>query len=280
MKRMHTIILVSLVLLIGGCKYDITRIGQDLKTANTALFGVSDEEEQAIGREAAATLLGASPLLSHRETQQYVSRVGLWVAQQSVAPDRHWRFGVIENENINAFAAPDGYIFVTTGLLKQLRSEAELAGVLGHEIAHVVKEHHLNELEKGARLTLATRVAEESLRERGHDPGKYGWVIEGTKNLYTKGLSRDDELDADRLGVVLAVRAGYEPWGFVSVLQRLDALSREDSRLALLFKTHPSPADRLEVLGKQIPARWDAYAGLPKVEDRFKAQMTRWANAR
>ena len=279
MRTMNVILLLSMAILLAGCKYDFTRLGDDLGTAKTALFGVSSEEEREIGREAAATLLGASPLLAHEPTQRYVNRVGRWVAMQSARPDLSWHFGVIDNPNINAFAAPDGYVFVTTGLLQQIQSESELAGVLGHEIAHVVEKHHLEALESGARLSLAGRVAEETLRDKGKDVGKYAWVIEGTKTLYTQGLGRDDELSADRLGVVLAARAGYEPYGLVAVLQRLDALAGKSSELALLFKTHPAPSDRLEHILGRIPTSWSRLEGNPAGEDRFRSAMLAWVQA-
>lgn len=280
MKKSALIILPLVCLAsLAGCKYDITRLADDLSTAKTAIVGVGEEEEKEIGFEAAATLLGASPLLNHAPTQAYVNRVGYWVAMQSARPDLQWHFAVIDNPNINAFAAPDGYVFVTTGLLKQIHSESELAGVLGHEIAHVVQKHHLEALQSGAQLALAGRVAEESLRDRGKDPNKYAWVINGTKNLYTKGLDRDDELAADRLGVALAARAGYEPYGLPAVLQRLAALKGESGHLALLFKTHPAPADRLEHILARIPSSWERLEDNPTGEARYRRAMQAWVAA-
>lgn len=276
---MKRLILVSVLFtLLPGCKVDITRLADDFKTAKTAIVGVDGEEEAAIGHEAAATLLGASPLLADENMQRYVNRVGRWVALHSSRPDIRWRFAVIDNANINAFAAPGGYVFITRGLLMQLRSEAELAGVLGHEIAHVVEEHHLDALQKDARLKLAGRVAEESLSQRGHDPDKYAWVVNGAKTLYTRGLDRDDEFAADRLGVVLAARAGYDPYGLPAVLQTLDSLKGEDGRLALLFKTHPAPSARLDELAVRMNGRLDSLPG-ETGEARFRQQMQAWAGS-
>ena len=163
-------------------------------------------------------------------------------------------------------------MFITRGLLFQLRNEAELAGVLGHEIMHVVRKHHLDALQKQARLNLAGSVAATALEQRGKDPGEYAWVAAGARTLYTRGLDRDDEFDADRAGVVLAARASYDPYGLPAVLQRLDAMAADDGRLALLFKTHPAPADRLA----QLTARMDGRAGDLIGTDgasRFRAQM-------
>ena len=87
--------------------------------------------------------------------QRYVNNVGRWIASQSERPDLPWQFGVLDAPQLNAFAVPGGTIFITRGLLERMRSEAELAGVLGHEIVHVVKKHHLKAIQKGATTALA-----------------------------------------------------------------------------------------------------------------------------
>src|SRR5438128_1407145 len=97
----------------------------------------SFEEEVRIGRHLAANLLGAAPLVRDEPLQAYVNRVGRWVASQGERPELKWYFGVLETEDVNAWALPGGYVFVTKGLYRLLASESELAGVLGHEIAHV-----------------------------------------------------------------------------------------------------------------------------------------------
>ncbi|MDX1444247.1 MAG: M48 family metallopeptidase [Gammaproteobacteria bacterium] len=261
----------SIMLVTAGCNYDFARLVDDASTAKTALLGVDDAEELKIGNAAAATLLGAAPMVDDHELQVYVNRVGTWVAQQSSRPDLRWHFAVIDHPNINAFAAPGGYVFITKGLLLQLRSEGELAGVLGHEIAHVTRKHHLDAMESGARWKLVGRAAETHLASKGVDMGDYQWVVNATKEIYTKGLGRDDELDADRIGVVLAARAGYDPYGLPAVLQKLDAMQgSSDERLALLFKTHPSPADRLDVLSQRMGTRLDGLQYSREGEDRFR----------
>jgi predicted Zn-dependent protease len=210
---------------------------------------ISPEEERAFGREAAATLLGAEPALADPAVQRYVNRVGLWVALQSERPELAWRFAVLDDPDVNAFAAPGGYVFVTKGLLQLLESEAELAGVLSHEVAHVVRKHHLNALTKDKRMSAFTGLASDKVG--GNDPRKREMaakLLTGVKTLYSRGLDKQDEIQADRDGVVIAARAGYDPSGLVSVVQKLDALDPGAAGVALLFKTHPLPADRLAVL--------------------------------
>lgn len=272
MNALFRFLLIVAALSLAGCKIDLGRVVDNIGNVKTAIVGVDDEEEAAIGHEAAATLLGASPLLEHEATQRYVNRVGRWVAMHSSRPELAWRFAVIDHPNINAFAAPGGYVFITRGLLFQLRNEAELAGVLGHEITHIVERHHLEALQKEARLNLAGAAAAAALESRGKDASKYDWVTAGAKTLYTRGLDRDDEFASDRAGVVLAARAGYDPYGLAAVLQRLDALAADDGRLALLFKTHPAPADRLQELTGRMEGRMDSLGGVDGAS-RFRKQM-------
>ncbi len=123
----------------------------DARQLGFALFGdYSSEEETRIGRQIAGDLLGAVPLVRDDKLQRYVNLVGDWVALQSGRNDVTWHFGVLDTEDINAFAAPGGYIFVTKGLYKRLNNEAELAGVLAHEIAHVTMKHHLKVLKQSS----------------------------------------------------------------------------------------------------------------------------------
>ena len=120
---------------------------------------VNEPEEIKIGDGMVETLLGASPLLDDPELQKYVNEIGLWVALQSERPALPWHFGVNSSDHINAFAAPGGYIIVTKGMIRQLRNEAELAGVLGHEISHVNAKHHLNALRKSAMVRICLAKA-------------------------------------------------------------------------------------------------------------------------
>ena len=122
---------------------DLGRIFDIGKDVVTAASGMSEENEIAVGREVAGRTLGAAPLVADPELQAYVNRVGRWVAAQTERPDLPWHFGVIDSPAINAFAAPGGYVLVTRGLYEILDNEAQLAGVLGHEISHITGRHAL-----------------------------------------------------------------------------------------------------------------------------------------
>ena len=232
-------------------KIDPTQLG-------FALFGdYSLEEENRIGRQISGDLLGAVPLVRDDKLQHYVNLVGQWVAQHSGRKDVTWRFGVLDTEAINAFAAPGGYIFVTKGLYRRLNGEADLAGVLGHEIAHVTQKHHLKVLKQSSLIGALGQVASSKAKES--DPMVQNLIGNGAEIL-ARGLDKSAEFEADRVGVVYAARAGYEPWGLPGVLQDLAGLPA-DNRTSLLYKTHPHPADRLAMLGEAVGSRFDTVVG-------------------
>ena len=247
-------------------------LGQELRNAarelqkpggSANLGGYSEAEEVAIGRQIAGNLLGAAPLVQDKKLQKYVNNVGRWVANQSERPDLAWHFGVIDTNDINAFAAPGGYIFVTRGLYKKLGNEAELAGVLAHEIGHVIMKHHLKILQQGKMLDLGSKLLGKQV---GDD--KISKLIGSGAEIVSRSLDKGAEFEADRIGVVLAARAGYDAYGLPGILQEIGHSATDDSSVALLFKTHPHPDDRLARLGEAMDSRFDNLNG-QTVEKRF-----------
>lgn len=227
-----------------------------IEQAARALIGFSKEEEIAIGRQAAGNLLGAAALVNDARLQRYVNQVGRWIASQSKRPDLDWYFGVIESNAINAFAAPGGYVLITRGLYRVLRNESELAGVLAHEIAHIVEKHHLKILEQTRLLERAGKVLTERAGENEHIKNLIGNGAE----IFSRALDKTAEYEADRLAMVLAARAGYDPFGLPMVLQDLARVAGHDSRVSLLFKTHPHPDERLAQL-EDTAERLDSVRG-------------------
>jgi len=248
-----------------------TKLGNILTTTHKAFGEMSDEQEREVGAQAAAVLLEAAPPLDNDGVQRYVNRVGNWVALQGERPNLQWRFAVLDDNDINAFAAPGGYVFITKGLLMRMQSEAELAGVLAHETVHVLRKHHLAAVQKGARMDLASLVAGEAVRD-DQRRAQMEKITGGFKELYSRGLDKEDEHEADRMGVVIAARAGYDPYGLPAVLQMLGAMNPKDGALAFMFKTHPAPALRIERLAPVLD-RLEPYAAQPQVRDRFQAQL-------
>jgi len=224
------------------------------------------QEEIQIGRAIAGNLLGAVPLVKDDALQQYVNRVGRWIANQSERADLPWHFGVIDSEDINAFSAPGGYILVTKGLYRKLQNEAQLAGVLSHEIAHVVRNHHLKILQKTQLLDWGAGLVGKKLGQNREIIQK---AIGSGAEICARRLDQNAEFEADRMGVVLAARAGYEPYGLPEVLQEIGQTGKDDSRVALLFKTHPHPDDRLINLDDAIGNYFDGIHDGKTLEKRF-----------
>ena len=243
-------------------------LGEELKKAagelqkpgkSAGLGGYSEAEEIAIGREIAGNLLGAAPLVKDTQLQKYVNNVGRWVASQSERPDLAWHFGVIESEDINAFAAPGGYVFVTRGLYRLLGNEAELAGVLAHEIGHVIRKHHLKILQQSRLVDLGGKLLAKQVggNEKIHS------LIGSGAEIVSRSLDKNAEYEADRIAVVLAARAGYDAFGLPEILQEIGHSAAGDSgSVALLFKTHPHPDERLTQLGDAVGSRLDGLKGL------------------
>lgn len=222
---------------------DLNRLFSIGREAVTAVAGISEPEEISMGREIAGRVLGAAPLVNDAALQAYVNRVGRWIAVQSERPDLPWRFAVIESPAINAFAAPGGYVLLTRGLYEILDTEAQLAGVLAHEIAHIVRRHHVTVLQKSAALSAGAQLA-----QRDNRTALINNMIGTGAEVFARGLDKSAEHEADAVGVVLAARAGYNPYGLVDVLHKLAARGSADASMALLFKTHPQPGERLASL--------------------------------
>ena len=226
----------------------------------------SKAEEIALGREITGSLLGAAPLVKDEALQKYVNQVGRWVASQSERADLPWKFGVIDSADLNAFAAPGGYVLLTKGLYQKMQSEAQLAGVLGHEIAHIVKKHQLKVLQKQQLLDYGASKLGGLFGKKDKLAKK---AISTGAEVSARGLDKDAEFEADRMGLTLAYRAGYDAYGLPDVLQTIGHTNKSDSSVALLFKTHPSPDERLAKLGDSIGGKLDNAKAGKTLENRL-----------
>lgn len=236
----------------------VSQIGEGMNRKTSAL---TEEQEIDLGQQIASAMLGARPLVDNPAQQRYVNSVGRWLANQSSRPDLPWRFGVIDSDAINAFAAPGGPILITKGLLSRLNSEAELAGVLAHEIAHSQERHHVTAMQKNeesaATKSILAGLAGAAIAARGNSNARAFNNLGGTEafaNIVRQGffvapLDRSVEYEADRVGLVIMARAGYDPYAYVNVMQTMQQLKgTNDSMFALLSKTHPDPADRIAAM--------------------------------
>jgi beta-barrel assembly-enhancing protease len=246
-----------------------------LEGASAATKDYTADEQRKLGTEFSAVLLGARPLLRNDIVQRYVNQVGYWVAMQADRPkDKDgrditfaWRFGVIDSEAVNAYATPGGFVFVTVGLLRKLNSESELAGVLGHEIAHVVQGHYLAAIKKGG----FAQIAGGAVQAKTGSTAVSSAMVNLVRNIYAKGLDQGDEFDADRQGLLYAARAGYTPSGLPAVLRMYAASgSSNDANFQLLFSTHPNPADRANRLDPLIAGK---FARTPRVSNESRYEQ-------
>ena len=210
------------------------------------------EEELALGPLIAGRVLGAAPLVKDPTVQQRVNLIGRWMASRTTRPDLPWTFGVVDDAEINAFAAPGGYILITRGLYQMLESDAEVAAVLGHEISHVVQRDHYNvvrkqEVQGVGRELLASRVSTGG----GVAGGLAREYVErnGAAIMLTQ-LDRDAEYRADHAAGVYLARAGTNPLALYAVLQKMTALGASSPRMTQLYRTHPPLDRRLDALDR------------------------------
>lgn len=228
---------------------------------------MSEADEIAAGKGIAAGALASYPVVHDNRLQRYLNRVGMWVALQSSRPALPWRFAAVDSPQINAFAVPGGTVLVTSGMLSLVTNEAELACVLGHEIGHVSRKHHLALLQKQLLLNAGASTLSTQLRS---SETKQFLVAQGNE-LFSRSLDRDSERDADSDGVVLAARAGYDPRACQDFIQRMAELKQDGGTLASLYKTHPRPTERVNDVTDAIARLEGATAGsgiTPKLDYR------------
>ena len=234
-----------------------------IKSLSESLENIDEPKEIEIGRQLAAVLLGSKPLDKDMALQRYVNRLGRWLSLHSSRPHLPWTFAVLDDPGFNAFAAPGGYIFVTRGLVDRV-DEAELAGILAHEITHVTDKHHLKAIKAKAGANVLTQIVGSQLRNDMKGLVSSQMLSLG-RNLYSSGLDRGDEFDADRNGVALSAAAGFDPYGLPSVLQQLRTATPDNQLFALTLATHPPAQDRLDQLEQAMGTRLDRFTGKPSV---------------
>lgn len=221
---------------------------------------IDEPKEIEIGRQLAAVLLGSKPLHPDMALQIYVNQLGRWISLQSGRPELPWTFAVLDDSGFNAFAAPGGYVFITKGLIDRVADESELAGILAHEISHVVQRHHLKAMRKTARAGAITQLIGSQLNNNLGGALSAQLLVLG-RNLYAKGLDQEDEFEADRQGVALAASAGFDPYGLVAVLQQLRTVTPDNAAFTLTMSTHPPAQLRMDQVELAMGNRLDALSG-------------------
>lgn len=221
-------------------------------TGQKQLMLVSEAQEIAMGKEADREAIAAYGLYDEEKVQAYVGGLGQRLAAASERPGLPWSFKVVDDPAVNAFALPGGFIYVTRGIMSHLRSEAELVAVLGHEIGHVTARHSASQMSE---QTLAMgglflgMVVEPELQ-------RFGGLAQQALGLLFLKFGRDDENQADELGLRYMTRVDYAPREMLGVFAVLDSVSRAagGGHMPDWLSTHPSPGNRLARIERQIAA--------------------------
>jgi beta-barrel assembly-enhancing protease len=230
---------------------------------------IDDKEERQLGDMVSLKLREHFGVYQNEPVTKYVSLVGTALAQASSRPALDWKFIVLDTDGVNAYAAPGGIVHITRGLLGLMKSEAELAGVLGHEITHVTEKHTVHTIQNAKGESFAIDTAS------GGDPRTQflaKFAEKAFNNIFDGQFSQKDENNADETGVRIANKVGYAPTGMVDVLKKIDARngSREDRNG--MFASHPATKDRIRDLEKQIAD--EKLAGKATADARYKSNIT------
>lgn len=229
--------------------------------------------EVEFGKEVGARILGTYRPLNNPELNHYVNLVGRSVALHASRPELEFRFQVLDSDTINAFAAPGGYIFITTGALRMMSDEAQLAAVLAHEIAHVTEKHIVNELGiRGVDDSPVTGLSR--LLGAGSDPIRVAFaqaVDQAVDILFTYGLKQEDEFEADYIGTLLLAQTGYEATAMLRYLESIAEIKGE--ALEVIDRTHPAMDARFSALREIIDLYDLAELDNPTMKERFESHV-------
>lgn len=208
-----------------------------------------------MGREADPQITAQLGLVDDPELQRYVSDLGQGLAAVSERPDLPWSFKVVDDPTVNAFALPGGFIYVTRGILARFDSEAELAGVLGHEIGHVTARHSVSQISRQQLQQIGLGVG----MVLSEDIRAIGGLLSAGMQLMNLRYSRGDETESDELGLRYMSREGYDPTSMVGVFDMLAQVGGDsEGRIPEWQLTHPYPENRADNIRARI-----AEAGLP-----------------
>nr|WP_242028138.1 M48 family metalloprotease [Pseudanabaena sp. FACHB-2040] len=248
-------LVIGVLFALFGLFNYFTAVSENPITGEKQRVSLSPQEEIILGQQGRQDVMQEfGGLYSDQVLQNYVDQVGQEVVGRSAAAQSPYpfEFHLLDNPNtVNAFALPGGQIFVTTGLLRQLTAESQLAGVLGHEIAHVIARHgseHLARRQLGVALVNAIGVAASDDPTNGRQAAMIAQAVNQLVNL---NYGRQDELESDRLGFEFMTAAQYNPEGLVELMEILDR-AREGGQSPEFLNSHPNPGNRVERLESLI----------------------------
>lgn len=221
----------------------------------TALQLISVADEIAIGRQAQVKVRKETPQVADRATRAYVAEIGRRLASHAAGERYPYRFSVADYREINAFALPGGPVWINRGAIQAAATESELAAVLAHEIAHISQRHAAQQLSNAMVTNLGLSLFGALLGNAGGAATANIAARYVASGAFLK-FSRDDEQEADRVGVGIMTRAGWDPHGMIELMASIRAQEKRDpSSVETFFSNHPSPRDRVELLARALPRR-------------------------
>jgi beta-barrel assembly-enhancing protease len=266
---------------IGSIKFTdsdrqaLQRTGQALRSS---FSDITEEEEYYIGRAVAAVILSRYPVYQNQELTEYVNQIGHAVAAYSSRPEIYagYHFLVLDSDDVNALAAPGGFIFITKGLLQRCRNEEMLGCVLAHEVGHVAAKHGLKSIKKSRLIDAFKIIGQETARKYGSEElSELTAVFEDVlgdiaESLIERGYDRKYEYEADQLGAETGARTGYDPNGMIDFLQTM--IDPEEDGKGW-FDTHPAASDRIGRLEKAVSSLGSGGPGEENRGSRFNRMM-------
>lgn len=237
------------------------------RQTNQMLQPIGEDVERVLGESISLEVFSRyGGLYQNEELTRYVTLVGKTLAEVTDRPALEYRFAILNNQEEHAFAAPGGFVFITIGLLQTLRNEAELAGILGHELAHINRKHLLNSWHRlSGESTPPFSMTGITQNPKLLEPA----MAQMTDMLFTRGIDKSLEHEADQDGLEYALRAGYHPAGLQYYLQRLARV--QGSIQSVFFTTHPPIAERVQLVGR-LDKQPDT-ARLALLAERFKRNL-------
>ena len=237
------------------------------KAQDVSDLQMTDQEEAKLGAEVSARIRARYGVVQDAGVHRYISLLGVALAQGSTRPGLPWTFVVLDTDGVNAFAAPGGYVHITRGALALMKNEAELAGVLAHEIIHITGKHTINAIQKSKAVQMGaseTLSGSSSLMEKA--------VTATYDNIVERGFGRAEENESDEQGVALANKMGYAPNGLVTFLTTLKERNKESTEKRGLFASHPEMQERLDKVTRQIASQ--KLTATATVQPRFAKNIT------
>ena len=253
------------------------QFGKILDSANKAAdakqkfdaINMSDADERKIGDEVSLKLRQHFGVYQDKAVTTYVSLVGTVLAKASTRPNLDWQFVVLDTDGVNAYAAPGGIVHITRGLLGLMKSEAQLADALGHEITHITAKHTIRSIQKSNAVKLGAEQTKGGSLASAAVSQLAGMVYD---DLFQNKFDRNDEMEADRVGITLASKVGYSPNALSDVLKALDARNMNAQQPNGLFASHPDTQARLDGIAKTIKEQ--KLTGTAIVAARYKEHIT------